>query len=311
MFAKIKLFSIAIVFSAFAMGTYAAEQSDQEIQFDAGVGRGGEPVAAEGADEFRVCADQDNLPYSNNKMEGFENRIAELIAKDLGKHVKYQFWYDRIGFIRNTLNARRCDVIIGTVAGNDMMLTSKPYYRSGYVFVYRKSSGYNIKDWDSPDLRKAKIGVVGQTPPSRPMHDKGLMENSRPYRIMRDLNLPPSFMIDDLVKGEIDVAIIWGPIGGYYAKKASEELVVVPVPEYEQENPHGKEYWNISVGVRKREKERMALIDGVLERRQAEINKILDEYGIPHVPVVDEKKKVREKKSEDGKDQGDAIPKFE
>jgi mxaJ protein len=311
MFAKIKLFSIAIVFSSFAMSFYADEQSNQEIQFDAEVGRGGEPVVAEGADEFRVCADQDNLPYSNNKMEGFENRIAELIAKDLGKHVKYQFWYDRIGFIRNTLNARRCDVIIGTVAGNDMVLASKPYYRSGYVFVYKKSSGYNIKDWDSPDLHKAKIGVVGQTPPSRPLNDKGLLGNSRPYRIMRDLNLPPSFMIDDLVKGDIDVAIVWGPIGGYYAKKASEELVVVPAPEYDQENPHGKEYWNISVGVRKKEKERMALINGVLERRQADINKILDEYGIPHVPVVDEKKKIVEKKPENGKDQGDAIPKFE
>lgn len=309
--AKLKSVVIAAMLGLAVAHAGAEEVVKQELEFDAEIGRGGEPVRAEGADEFRVCADKDNLPYSNDKMEGFENRIAELIAKDLGKQVKYQFWYDRIGFIRNTLNARRCDVIIGTSAGNDMMLTSKPYYRSGYVFVYKKSSGYNIKDWDSPDLRKAKIGVVGQTPPSRPIADKGLMENARPYRIMRDLNLPPSFMIDDLVKGDIDVAIVWGPIGGYYAKKSSTELVVVPVPEYEQENVHGKEYWNISMGVRKREKDRIAQINDVLERRKDEIARILDEYGIPHVPVVDEKGLSIKKSSATDKDRGDAIPKFE
>lgn len=310
MIAKFKGFAVVAIFGVLAANVYAAEAVKQELDFDAEIGRGGEPVRTEDASEFRVCADKDNLPYSNDKMEGFENKIAELIAKDLGKQVKYQFWYDRMGFIRNTLNARRCDVILGTVAGNDMVLTSKPYYRSGYVFVYKKSSGYNIKDWDSPDLRKAKIGVVGQTPPSRPIADKGLMENARPYRIMRDLNLPPSFMIDDLVKGDIDVAIIWGPIGGYYAKKASTELVVVPAPEYEQENAHGKEYWNIAVGVRKKDKERIAMINDVLERRKDDITKILDEYGIPHVPVVDEKKS-NEKKTSKDKDRGDAIPKFE
>lgn len=286
-----------------ALHAHAAEE--QVIKFDPEVGRGGQPVADENPNEFRVCADKDNLPYSNDKLEGFENKIAELIAKDLGKKVTYQFWYDRIGFVRNTLNAKRCDVIMGTVEGNDMMRTSKPYYRSGYVFVYRKDSGYDIKDWDSADLHKGKIGVVGQTPPSRPIHDKGLMGNARPYRIMRDLNLPPSFIIDDLVKGEIDIAVLWGPIAGYYAKKASIPLVVVPAPEYEAENIHGKEYWNISVGVRKKDKERLAMIEEVLQRRKADIEKILDEYGIPHVPVVDEK---AAKKSEK---RGDAIPKFE
>lgn len=283
----------------------ARAEEAQAIQFDPEVGRGGQPVQLEDPSEFRVCADKDNLPYSNDKQEGFENKIAELIAKDLGKKVTYQFWYDRIGFIRNTLNARRCDVIMGTVAGNDAMLTSKPYYRSGYVFVYRKDSGFNITDWDSPDLHKGKIGVVGQTPPTRPIHDKGLMDNARPYRIMRDLTLPPSFIIDDLVKGDIDIAVLWGPIAGYYAKKAAIPLVVVPAPEYEQENIHGKEYWNISVGVRKKDKERIAMINEVLQRRAADIEKILDEYGIPHVPVVDETAKRETEK------RGDAIPKFD
>jgi mxaJ protein len=302
---QIKKISVAIMFLLATANAYAAE--GQELEFEMDTGRGGEPKRVEDPQEFRVCADMDNLPYSNNQQQGFENRIAELIAKDLGKQLKYQFAYDRIGFLRNTLNANRCDVLIGTVSGNDAVLTSKPYYRSGYVFVYRKDSGYNIKDWDSPDLRKGKIGVVGQTPPSRPIYDKGLMENARPYRIMRDLNLPPSFMIDDLAKGDIDIAIVWGPIGGYYAKtKYAGQLVVVPAPEYEKENVHGKEYWNISVGVRKKDKERLALIEEVLQRRSADIEKILDEYGIPHVPVVpgDSVEKKRETR-------GDIIPKAE
>jgi mxaJ protein len=302
---NLKRIIIAFIFSAMAMVAHGAEQNTLEINQD--VGRGGEPVRVDDPAEFKVCADFDNLPFSNARQEGFENKIAELIAKDLGRKLTFQFWYDRIGYIRNTLNARRCDVILGTVAGNDMMLTSKPIYRSGYVFVTRKDSGFDIKNWDSPDLRKAKIGVVGQTPPSRPLADKDLLGNSRPYRIMRDLNLPPSYMIDDLVKGDIDVAIIWGPIGGYYAKLAKIPLVVVPAPEYEATNVHGKEYWNIAIGVRRKDKERMAMIQEVLDRRHADILKILDDFGIPHVPVI-EGDSVEKK---DRQPQGDVIPKAE
>ena len=271
-----------------------ADESDaalEAMEVNPDVGRRGEPKRIEDPNEFKVCAESDNMPFSNLRQEGFENKIAELIAKDLGKKVSYQFWIDRFGYIRNTLNAGRCDVMISTVAGNDMMLTSKPYYRSGYVFVYRKDSGLNITDWDSPDLRKVTIGLVGQTPPSRPLADKGLLNNSVPYRLWRDLSKPPSWIVDDVVAGKIDVAIVWGPIGGYFAKQSEVPLVVVPAPEYESTNVHGKEQWNISVGVRKGDKERMAMIQDVLDRRHGDILKILDEYGIPHLPVVDEKKK--------------------
>ena len=166
-----------------------ADESDaalEAMEVNPDVGRRGEPKRVEDPNEFKVCAESDNMPFSNLRQEGFENKIAELIAKDLGKKVSYQFWIDRFGYIRNTLNAGRCDVMISTVAGNDMMTTSKPYYRSGYVFVYRKDSGLNITDWDSPDLRKVTIGLVGQTPPSRPLADKGLLNNSVPYRLWRD-----------------------------------------------------------------------------------------------------------------------------
>ena len=236
--------------------------------------------------DFRVCADPENLPYSNQKGEGFENKIAEVLAKDLGKELSYEFWLDRQGYLRNTINAQRCDVIIGMGSDVDSLRTSKPYYRSGYVFVYRKSSNYNIKDWDAEDLKKGFIGIVGESPPTIPLRDHDLMANARPYRLQRDLNLSPGHMIDDLVAGKIDVAIIWGPIGGYYAKQSKEPLVVVPVPEYKSVNVKGKEEWNISVAVRKKDKDRMEMIQGALDRNQAKILKILDDYGIPHKPVV-------------------------
>jgi mxaJ protein len=136
-------------------------------------------------------------------------------------------------------------------------------------------------------LRKGFIGVIDHSPATIPMNDNNLIGNARPYRIQRDLNLPSSFMIDDLAKGDIDIAIAWGPIGGYFAKQSKVPMVVAPIPEYETENAKGKEYWNISVGVRKKDKERMAMIQGALDRNQAKIIKILDDYGIPHVPVVE------------------------
>jgi mxaJ protein len=286
MFEHFRKISLAVMFAAISSSAFAAADIVVDT-IDTNSGRIGEARNTPDPNVFSVCSDMDNLPYSNSKQEGFEQKIAELIAKDLGEKLKYQFSYDRQGFIRNTLSARLCDVIMGTASDVDMMLTSKPYYRSGYVFVTRKDSGYNIKDWDSPDLRKGMIGIVGQSPPTRPLADHGLLVNARPYRLQRDLNLSPGYMIDDLAKGDIDVAIIWGPIGGYYAKQSKVPMVVTPIPEYEKTNAHGKEYWNISLGVRHGDKQRLEKIQAVLDRRQADILKILDDYGIPHVPVVE------------------------
>ena len=283
MFKKIVMFlyvmNLAFVGNAFAVG------QDRED------GLPGMPYRTPTDKEFRVCADPENLPYSNQKGEGFENKIAEVLAKDLGKELGYEFWLDRQGYLRNTINAQRCDVIIGMGSDVDSLRTSKPYYRSGYVFVYRKSSNYNIKDWDSEDLRKGIIGIVGESPPTIPLRDYDLMANARPYRLQRDLNLPPSHMIDDLVAGKIDVAIIWGPLGGYYAKKAKEPLVVVPLPAFKSERnsfdtQKGQAEFNISLAVRKKDKDRMEMVQGALDRNQSKILKILDDYGIPHVPVV-------------------------
>lgn len=277
---KLGMFLLLVSLNAMAI-------EDSEIpSINPDEGRIGEIRRVVDESEFKVCADPDNMPFSNLKLEGFEDRIAEVLAKDLGKKLSFAYAYNRQGFLRNTINAMRCDVIISTTSDNDALRTTVPYYRSGHVFVWRKSSNYDIKDWTSPDLKKAVIGIVDKSPAAIPLSENDLMGNSRPYRQQRDLNLPTSHMIDDLVKGDIDVAVMWGPIAGYYAKQAKEPLEVRLIPEYENVNVKGKEYWNISMGVRKKDKERAAMISAAIERNKDKIEKILDEYGIPHVPVV-------------------------
>lgn len=280
---------IGLCLASFAMLAVAAtEIKDSDIPtLNPDEGRIGEIRRVVDETEFKVCADPDNMPYSNVKQEGFEDKIAEVLAKDLGKKLSFAYAYNRQGFLRNTINAMRCDVIIGTTSDFDALRTSNPYYRSGHVFVWRKDSNYNITDWDSPDLRKGIIGIVDKSPAAIPLNDHNLMGNAKPYRLQRDLNLPPSFLIDDLAKGDIDVAILWGPLAGYYVKQSKVPLEMKLIPEYNKVNIKGKEYWNISVAVRKKDKERMKMINEALARNKDKIDQILAEYGIPTVPVVD------------------------
>ncbi|MDX1915868.1 MAG: quinoprotein dehydrogenase-associated putative ABC transporter substrate-binding protein [Methylophilus sp.] len=289
MLKQVKQMGIGLCLASFAMLTIAAtEIKDSDIPtLNPDEGRIGEVRRVVDETEFKVCADPDNMPYSNLKQEGFEDKIAEVLAKDLGKKLSFAYAYNRQGFLRNTINAMRCDVIIGTTSDFDALRTSNPYYRSGHVFVWRKASNYNITDWDSPDLRKGIIGIVDKSPAAIPLNDHDLMGNARPYRLQRDLNLPPSFLIDDLAKGDIDVAILWGPIAGYYAKQSKVPLEMRLIPDYNKVNLAGKEFWNISVGVRKKDKERMKMINEALARNKDKIDQILAEYGIPTVPVVE------------------------
>ena len=273
------LFILLISFSVHAADTIAVNPD---------MGKPGEPTRVPKDDEFKVCADQDNLPYSNDKGEGFENKIAEVLAADLGKELSYQFWHDRFGFLRNTLNAKRCDVIIGTNMTYDALDTTKPYYRAGHVWIYRKDSGYDISSWDSPDLKKGVIGLVDKSPVTQALNANGLMANARPYRIQRDLTRSPGEPVEDVISGKIDVAIMWGPLGGYYAKQSDVDLVVVEIPEYSSGNKklQGKTYWNISAGVRKREVERREMVEGAIFRNLDKIYAIMDEYGIPHTEPI-------------------------
>ena len=273
------LFILLISFSVHAADTIAVNPD---------MGKPGEPTRVPKDDEFKVCADQDNLPYSNDKGEGFENKIAEVLAADLGKELSYQFWHDRFGFLRNTLNAKRCDVIIGTNTTYDALDTTKPYYRAGHVWIYREDSGYDISSWDSPDLKKGVIGLVDKSPVTQALNANGLMANARPYRIQRDLTRSPGEPVEDVISGKIDVAIMWGPLGGYYAKQSDVDLVVVEIPEYSTGNKklQGKTYWNISAGVRKREVERREMVEGAIFRNLDKIYAIMYEYGIPHTEPI-------------------------
>jgi len=281
MLKKLLITSLLVVMN---LPSYAAD----DISVNANLGKPGEPARIPKENEFKVCADQDNLPYSNDRGEGFENKIAELLAADLKKDLSYQYWHDRFGFIRNTLKAMRCDVIIGTNTTYDAVNTTKPYYRAGHVWIYRKDSGYDIKDWNSPDLRKAIIGVHDKSPVTVALDANNLMINAKPYRIQRNLRESPGKIVNDMVNGDTDIVIAWGPIGGYYAKKAKADLVVVPIPEYANENTSltGKTYWNISVGVRKKDDARRDMIEAALDRNKDKIQKILSDYGIPVIEPV-------------------------
>ncbi|HSR02842.1 MAG TPA: quinoprotein dehydrogenase-associated putative ABC transporter substrate-binding protein [Methylophilaceae bacterium] len=250
-------------------------------------GRPGEQARVPSLDELVVCTDPDNMPFSNNKQEGFEDKIAAVLAEDLKVPLKFMYAFNRFGFLRNTIKARRCDVIMGVPPDYDPLLTSKPYYRTGHVFVWRKASGYDINGWDSPDLKKGLVGTTDKSPTTVPLNDNGIIGNAKPYRIQRDLNKKPSEMIDDLENGVIDVAVAWGPIGGYFAQQSKVPMEVRLAPEYEKNNARGKTYWNISIGVRHGDKERLKMIQGALDRNQDKIQKILADYGVPTVPVVE------------------------
>ncbi len=239
---------------------------------------------AQGAEvkALRVCADPNNLPYSNERREGFENKIAELVAKELGATLAYYWWPHQRGLVRNTLRAEQCDVLIGIPKDYDLVLATKPYYRTGYVIAYRKDRGFQIRSLDDPVLKKVKIGVYSETPPHQALAERNLIgDNLVQYSLFFGWDSEEHLAkpVQDLIGGEIDVAMAWGPIVGYYAKKYSASfLEMVPLQE---DDPHTPMSFEISMGVRKGDKELRARLDEVLSTRQAEIRKILEEYGVP------------------------------
>jgi mxaJ protein len=236
---------------------------------------------------FRVCADPNNLPYSNDRLEGFENKIASLFAKDLGATPTYTWWPDRRGFIRNTLRANQCDVVIGVPNGYDQVRWTTPYYRSSYAFVFVKDGKFQVRSWDDEPLRRARIGVIAATPPADALIKKGLIGNVAAYRLTIDYTTEyPGKIVDDVGAGKTDLAIVWGPLAGYFAKKAAVPLEVVAVPPLEGV-PVPFTY-EISMGVRKRDSARQEQLETLLRKHEAQIVNILQEYGVPLVdgPLV-------------------------
>jgi mxaJ protein len=239
---------------------------------------------------LRVCADPNNLPFSNDKGEGFENKIAELAARDMGAKVEYTWWAQRRGFIRNTLNASLCDVVIGVPASFDLTAVTNPYYRSSYVFVTRRDRNLHIRSYDDPVLRKLRIGVqlVGDdganTPPVHSLGQRGIRGNLKGYLVYGDYRQPnpPARIIDGVTKGEVDVAIVWGPLAGYFAARQSVKLDVTPVSP-QVDLPFMPQVFDVSMGVRRQDKALRDTLDAILEREKGAIGSILDSYNVPRI----------------------------
>lgn len=237
---------------------------------------------------LRVCADPNNLPFSNEKLEGFENRIADLIARDMGRSVEYTWWAQRRGFVRNTLNAGNCDLIVGVPASFDLTAVTNPYYRSSYVFVTRRDRNLHIESYDDPILRKLRIGVqlVGDDganpPPVHALGNRGIRGNLKGYSVFGDYRQPnpPAQIIDAVANGEVDVAIVWGPLAGYFAKRQPVALDIKPVsPQIDL--PFLPQVFDIAMGVRREDKVFRDSLDVILEKEKPAIAAILDSYGVP------------------------------
>jgi mxaJ protein len=237
-----------------------------------------------------VCSDPQNLPFSNEKLEGFENRIAALVAKEFGTTVSYVWWGQRRGFIRNTMNATlqegRCDVVIGVPEAYDLVRTTKPYYRSTYVFVYPRGKGLAVKSLDDPVLKKLKIGVhllgddYTNPPPVHELSKRGIVGNVVGFSTFYSEQNPPSAIIDAVAKGSVNIAIVWGPPAGYFAGRQKVPLELVPVPSGKGDLPFA---FDISMGVKPGNDGLRARLETVLQKRRTEIAAILNEYGVPVV----------------------------
>jgi quinoprotein dehydrogenase-associated probable ABC transporter substrate-binding protein len=253
---------------------------------------------AEQRDAFRVCADPNNLPFSNQAQQGFENRLAELLAKDLGLPVEYTWFPQRMGFIRNTLRAKdpdhdryKCDVVIGVPAGYELAITTKPYYRSTYALVYVKGrglddiqTGADVINLDPARKQALRVGVFERTPAAQWLAKHGDFDATKSYITMSgDPAAYPGELVEkELGAGKIDAAILWGPIAGYFATQAKDvEMRVIPL----RSEPGIRFDFAISAAVRFGDGEWKQEIQGALDRKADAIKALLREY---HVPLVAE-----------------------
>jgi quinoprotein dehydrogenase-associated probable ABC transporter substrate-binding protein len=230
---------------------------------------------------LRVCADPRNLPFSNEKGEGFENKLAELFAEKLQKKLDYMYFPQASGFVKMTLGAHRCDVIMGFPQGDDLVQGTNPYYRTAYALVAKQGSGLDdVTTLEDQRLKSKRIGIVAGTPPATNMAVAGLMMNARPYQLMIDTRFDSSSaaMIKDLMSGEIDAGILWGPIAGYYAKQADPPLHVMPLVK---ETSGPQLAFRIGMGVRPADQNWKRLLNRLIQENQPAINKILLDFGVP------------------------------
>jgi len=244
-------------------------------------------------DVFRACGDPRNLPFSNDKGEGFENKLAELFAAKLGKKLSYTYFPQATGFVRMTLGSYRCDIIMGFPQGDDQAQVTVPYYRTTYALVAKRGSGLeDVTTIDDPKLKDRRIGIVARTPPSTNMAMNGLLTHAKSYPLFIDTRADSSAqaMMDDLSRGDIDCGILWGPMAGYFATKADPPFVVIPLTKETTGPPMT---FRIGMAVRPTDQEWKRTLNKLIMENQAEINKLLISYNIPildetNVPITSE-----------------------
>jgi len=239
---------------------------------------------------LRVCADPNNLPFSNRDGAGFENRIAELLAADRHATLQYTWWPQRRGFVRNTIATGTCDVVIGVPRESDMIATTLPYYRSSYVFVSRRDRGLDLASFDDPRLPALRIGVqmigddFANTPPAHALARRGITRNVVGYPVYGDYSRPSplSDIVSAVDRGDVDAALVWGPAAGYFAQ-GSQGRLALHVVSPDGRAPSLRFVFEISMGVRRSDDALRAELDDFLTRRRADVDAILDDYGVPRV----------------------------
>lgn len=237
---------------------------------------------------LRVCADPNNLPFSNARREGFENKIAALVARDLHRSLTYFWLPQRRGFVRNSLDAHQCDVVIGIPAQYELLQPTKSYYRSSYAFVSRRDRHLQIDRFDSPALERLTIGIqisggdYDNPPAAQELASRHLIDNIRGFMVYGDYSRPDPQrdIVDAVADGRVDIAIVWGPLAGYYARRESMSLDVRPVART-SDQAGSRFTFDIAMGVRRDDPALRESLDDVIARRGDDMRQILRTYGVP------------------------------
>ncbi|MDK1378727.1 MULTISPECIES: quinoprotein dehydrogenase-associated putative ABC transporter substrate-binding protein [unclassified Sinorhizobium] len=276
-------------FRAAVISTVMAALTPLQAQSQgAGLGAAGELVDP---DTLRVCADPSNMPFSDQSGEGFEDKLAKMVAAKTGRKSVAYMWYPSItGFVRNTLGANRCDIIMGYAQGDELVQNTNAYYRSSYVLLYKKDGDLaGVETLTDPKLADKRIGVVQGTPPSANMAIAKLMRKAKVYPLTVDTRIMPSvaeLMVRDMLAGVIDAAVIWGPMAGYYAGKSGADLAIVPLT---REKGGQRMIYRITMGVRPSDQQWKRTLNAFIRDNQAEINELLLSYGVPLLDERDER----------------------
>ena len=271
MFNSLKIFLVGFFYLIFSLGiSYSA----QEITGEVGV-----------KTSLRICADPNNLPYSSQDNEGYENKIADLFAKKLGNIPVTYSWYPMTsGFVRRTLDAKTCDLIITFPAIHELVQNSNPFYSSSYVMMTLEEKNIDIKSLADPIIKEKnyKIGIIHATPPTSHVAKNKLFDQAKFYLQAADprKQKPWKEITDDLVSGKLDIAILWGPYAGYEAKLAKKKIKLVPLTK-EEKVGRGTMVYRFTMGIRRNEPEWGKTINDLIKDNQEEINEILREYNIP------------------------------